>query len=497
MKKRYIIYFILLLGFNFVAQENTTMQLSLKNLIKEGISNNFDIKLQKTAIENSKGKVLRNKGRFDPFFHYSLNTNTGNDPTVSYKDMFDFNTEFVLPTNYGLSLNSGLNLSRTNVINPQSINNSEGVWLGLDLPLFKGLGENNANNANLKASELQYNAEKKDYAYRISQLIKFISESYLVAYSNTNVYNFYKKISEYVEKYKHDIATLVDKDQLPKSQMLRTNAYYNSIKIEMTNAEKSLHNSLYNLNQILGIVRHTDNKTIPTFLDKYPDFDKLNFTNYFQFINTNIDSLIKNRKDYQSLAMNVSATGLEVKGASNDLKEDINLNLQYNYYGLKQNEDWNKLLSAIDGHFPGSSFTLSLSYMLPFQKAVYEGIYISKKSELESQNISLNKFAFDVKNNVKNIISGINDALGMYNNQKENVKLYEQVYYNEYEKFKMGLATQIDVTNSHQDYIKANITYENLKVQIAIDLVNLKYQIGQLPSEPDGINNFDLWKINY
>lgn len=484
-----------LLPFNIFADDNAE-KLSLLSVVKDGLENNFNIRLKKSDIKLLEGKLLTNKGRFNPFINLNLKSNNGNDPTITYSDLYNAETEIVLPTKYGLSLYTGIDFTKETVIEPTHMtNNIAGGFLGLNVPLLK-IGSNNIVNAEYEGSLMRLKAENTAFSHEVTAFIRDAATAYILLYQDASVFRLLKQRLDFIREYKDNIAFMIKNEQIPKSELLRAEAVYNKVQIALTDAEQQLQESYYKMYEIIGLERRLNEQTVPAFAEDYPDFNKMLFDNFSENIITNSDSIIKQRLDYLSLKQKTTGIERELSGAENQMMHDLDFAVAVNYFGYSRGNDFAKLFSTMTGKFPGASVTLSLKYKFPFQNDVNEGIYTQKLSEYETTKIGLEQLKFEVKNQMLITARNLVYYSRLTKDQLANVDLYYQTYLNEFEKFKMALATQIDVLNSMEDYFDEQIKLESYKAAVGINLVVLKYLAGKLPSNSDDIEKFDLWQLN-
>lgn len=492
-----IIILILVLPLMLKAQAEPTKELdkklSLKQVLKAGIENNFSLKLKKSEIRLFEGRAQTSKGRFNPFVNINLKSNNGNDPTITYSDMYNAETEFVLPTKFGVSFYTGFDITKETILEPAKMtNNIAGGFIGFNLPLLK-FGGNYSSGADYDGAMLRLTAESTAFSHQITEFIRDAATSYLVLYQDASIFRLLEKRLRFIKEYRDNIELLIKNEQIPRAEILRADAIYNKVLIGVTDSEKSLQESYYKLFKLLGYERTLEMMRVPVFEDDEPNFNESYFNAFADELLKNSDSLIKNRLDYLSAEQRKSGIKRELEGAANQKHHDLDFGVAVNYFGYSRGNS--EMFSTMTGKFPGPSITLSLKYKFPFQNDSYEGAYIQKLAEFESERIGQEQLAFEVKNLMISSARNLIFYTRLSSAQITNVDLYRKTYLNEHEKFKMGLATQIDVLNSMEDYFDEEIKLENYKTMVGINLVVLKYLAGKLPSDSEKLERFNLWSL--
>lgn len=345
MKKNTIIVIIALAALlpQISDAQNQSKKLSLVSVIKDGLEHNFNIRLKKSDVKLAEGQLRTNKGRFNPFVNLNLKSNNGNDPTITYSDMYNVDAEFVLPTRYGLSLYTGVDITKETVIEPiKMTNNIAGGFFGLNLPLLK-LGKNNIVNAEYEGSELRLEAENTAFSYEVTAFIRDAASAYIELEQNTSIFRLIKKRLDFIKEYRDNIELMIKNEHLPKSEMVRADAIYNKVLISLTDSEQQLNESFQKLYKVLGMERNLSEQTVPLFEDTYPDFKTLNFVDFSKSIVENADTIIKHRLDYISMKQKTEGIARELRGAENQTNHDLDLSFAVNYFGYSRGNDYAKM----------------------------------------------------------------------------------------------------------------------------------------------------------
>jgi len=318
---------------NLSAQDTATITLpSLKEVIEIGLENNYDIKITKKLIDISKGEMRAYDGAFDLLLGTDLNLLPGIQPSVESKDEYGFNLYLYQPTKIGLNFSTGVTyLRETNLdITDSPTENINGVWLQLQMPLLKGLGNNNTDYTNLKISELGVTFQLVNFDYEITVLINNLILAYVKVLYTGKVCTNYQDILTSLNILQNDLQLEADRGLIPKAELLMNSADINLIESRLKSAKSDMTSSYIELMILLG--ENTKAKYIENI--NYPYSILRDQTDSLQlFVNTlvnNRDSITRENLNFVRQTLNQEGAALQLKEAKNGILHDLNLQLKYN-----------------------------------------------------------------------------------------------------------------------------------------------------------------------
>ena len=492
MKNSIIILLFICLNSSLFSEE----VIKLNDLISKGLEHNFNLKISKNRLKINQALVQINEGSFAPYIDFNLASNNGNDPTYDHNDLYQFDFDFVYPTKYGIDFDAGASLNRTSYLDGSGKINNTGIWVGVTIPLLRGLGNNNNTFVNLKSSELEYEAQNYNLLHQHTVLINNIANVYIELANKYNLLSFYIEKTKEIGQYKNDIKTLIDKDEIPAAESLKAESFYNEMLINQNNAEQEFLSSLNDLNVLLGTDYNLNSIRNINFIDAEPDISAKSIEDFSSEIKNNLDQILNNKNDLLSQLKIVESSGIKLKGLENEMSHKLDLGIKFYDYGLNTNKDISEIISAYNEKLPGSSINMTLSYLLPISNNVKEGQYLEQKIDLENQQIQLELLKFTYKQNILKRLKDLSVNNKLLEIQRKNVDLFEKIYNNELLIYKLDQTTQLDVINTQKDYIDQKINYENLKTKLGISLIEIKFMVDMLPTDINELNQFKLWNMN-
>ena len=482
------------------AQDYTTSELpTLKDVIKSGLANNYNIKINKKLVEISVGNMISSGGVFNSSLTSGISAQPGILPSGSSKDNYTFNVGFEKPTKIGIDFSSGLAYMLEKTIGNSSKQIAvNGAWLQMDIPLLKGLGKNNLNYVNYKISKLNVQAKQVNFEYNITNFIKNIIIAYSNVYINKKQYNSYNVIYNNIEQLYSDTKLLVNAKLIPQTDLLNVEAEKHRVKIELQTAKNSLAISYINMLKLMGdntnVVFLSDSLFIPF---EIPELQPLALKSFVQQTLLESDSIAKNALNYQEQVLKQMSAETAVMAAKNDKLNELDLKLKYNYYTEGQGVDFDDSFIIGNSYFPGSSYVISLNYQIPFKNEQAKGNFIVKNEEYKMQNELSEKLLFDIRKAIENAAIMLQNNYDNYLLQKENTKLQKKIYTDQILKFQAKNSTILDVTKTHTDYTTSLEDMYQLELEIVNSLFTLKFLRNQMPKNSSELETFDVFKLDY
>jgi len=485
---------------NILAQDTMISVLpTLKNAIRIGLANNYDIKINQKLVDISKGNLIASRGFFNSSLTSGISAQPGILPSGSSKDNYSFNLGVAKPTKIGINFSSGLayTLEKT-LSNPSKQDAVNGIWLQMNIPLLKGLGTNNLNFVNFKTAKLSVDAEQAGFEYNITKFIKNIIIAYTSVYIFKKLQNSYLSIYNNIEQLEADTRLLVNAKLIPQTDLINVKAEKHRVEIELITSKNSLAISYINLLKLMGDntieTLLFDSIQIPFFI---PDFQPEAVK---EFVNQSIiqsDSIAKNALVYQEQLYKQQSAATDVLAAKNEKLNELALEVKYNYYTAKQGVNFDDSFIINNNSFPGSSYFISLNYQIPFKNEQAEGNFIVKHEEYKMQNELSEKLLFDTKKAIENNAVTLQNRYNNFLLQLENTKLLRKIYQDQIIKFQEKTSTILDVIKTHYDYTTSLENSYQLELEIVDLLFTLKFLRNQMPKNATELETFDVFKIEY
>jgi outer membrane protein TolC len=462
---------------------------TLHGAIETGLKNNYDIKINQQLVEISKGEKQATRGAFDLLLGFDVSTLSGISFSDMTKDPSSMDVYLYLPTQWGVNATTGFSYSRLrDLTNKDQTEIVNGAWFQLDVPIFKGLGKTNKNLINFKIAELNMTASQTNFDYEIMRFIKDVALAYLNVFYKNQAYNSRVLIIKDLEEYKNGIQLKIDNNVVPSAEIMNVNTELAQMKSDLSPSFNEIKNAYLDLLKLLGA--ETTQLKMETFSIPFtfPGIDDKRIKGYINDIITRREDIINQSPAFKKQKLTEESVLHEVKIAEYDKRSDLQLQMKYNYFSALDGGRWNSFWIYPQSTFPGSSYLLTLSYKLPLGNRTARGLYAAKKGEYESQKTASDKLFLEMEKSIEALSNDLSNSLEVLGMQKEITEFRKQIYLNEVLKYDIGNSTQIDVLNSHQNYMEALLTIYVKEYIVIANWLNLKFlcndipqNVGQLP----------------
>jgi outer membrane protein TolC len=482
------------------------IELSLKNYLDLVLGNNYDVTVQKVLVEVQRNAITRAFGIFDPAIFSRFASTRQNTPTTDALQgaatLNQLNQPFNL--NYTQTLQSGTQVLANYTNTKLSTNNSFALFnpafnnnlqFQINQPLLRGRGAYitklpvTVARSRLKAA--QFNAE--------DQIINLLVQAELA----------YWNVVEARENLRVQEQTLTLADTaLKRSQRELELGAISSLEIfqpqaNYANAEIFVTQARYRLAQAEDAVRRQ------VGLDLNPDLRKLPLV-LTEGVSVPADlkldredivrTALSKRPDFKSLQQNLDVDDLNIQSATNALRPDLGLNLNYSTFGRGGTAFQTQNIfgqRTIVGVIPGG-FGDALSQLFGFGFPTYGfgvTLRLPLKDRVASANLAdalVNKKldALRVKSLEQNIRLQVLNAINQVENSKASVDLAkvardlaQKRVDADQKRYELGTTTIFFVLASQNDLATAESNLVRESVNYKRNLLTLYQRTGQLLEE--------------
>ncbi len=199
-----------------------------------------------------------------------------------------------------------------------------------------------------------------------------------------------------------------------------------------------------------------------------------------------IDLALKNNTQYLAQQMNLRAAERAYKVAKNQQLWQLDLGLGVQSGMVTEVEGNRRGLQSI---YNGRNLTetAGLTLKIPVRDLNRRSQLINAKVAVEKEKITLLAMKRALQTSITNLITSIQSQAKRYQLAQKQVKLAEQSYSLEKKKQQAGIATALDVSNTQNQLIQAQIGLMNAKIGYLNQLSDLERLLG---------TTLEHWKIN-
>ena len=488
-----IIFFSLwtVVSLSLHAQETVV---SFQQLLSDGVENNYGIKLESLSLEKSKYTLMKAGGYLNPYFDSEIVYGSGVDPTIDHNGTRHAKTNFVLPTKWGIDFYSGARVERTYLISDKFMFNNAGAWVGVTLPLLRGLGKNSDVNTFIKTSELNKKALEEQLSNEVITYFSDVLIAFLSLKKNEVNAQIAYEAYKAAEKYKEGIYKLTKNDALPRVENNRADALLNQREQQYTNAVLEGLNAYFDAKLLTGVAGTAAIDTLPKVIDNVPNPDTELIKQYITDRREVLDTLIKNTPQYKNISFRIEESKQLLANAKNQKNNPLDLDVRVSKFGMYTNGSYN-LSEALNSNYPGYSVLVTLTHRFPITNRQQRGAYLEQLTEYETTKTYLDQYVFESKLNAKRLLNNLSQMVTLYQQSLKVADIMRQTLHDEQEKFKFDNATQIDVTLSFNNYYDALVSLNTLKYDLYTTFVQVKLLLGELPENKEAINAFSFMEF--
>lgn len=473
------------MGCNVSAAE----KVEFESVLREGMQNNYDIRLQKLAIEKSSSNVLQTQGFTTPYFSFDLTAGEGTDPTVTNEGTAFLEENFVVPTRLGIDFYTGIHVESSENLQPTMNFNNLGVWAGVTMPLLRGLGENSPANTAIQSAEINSEASDQQLSNEIMSYFRDLQTAYLALKHGIDQYDIDAKSLAEAKKHQQGIRKLIAGGALPKVEDNQTTALVIQYEQKLNRTKLSTLNSYYALRQLTGVKDQSILFEMPDAVSNVPEPDLKRVNDLIIKHSSIDDAMIMSTPYYKNASLLSDVEKLQLDKAENQKLNQLDLEVRASWF---QMTDTAHYADAFDSEYPGASALVMLNYTLPVKNVQQEGAYLVQQAEYRSSRLNLDQLLFDTKVQIQQIVMSLQLLASHYERDRELVDVREQAWKNEILKFKLGNSTQLDVIQSFDNYFASSRIFNGRKFRIHDLVIKLKYLIGELPETEKQLNDFSL-----
>ncbi len=468
----------------------------INRVLAEGLEANYNIRIFRRNIDIAKVLVTANRGTFDPVLGLNGQHLFGTSPDLQFADRTGIEFYYSQYLRPGISFNTGANFLRYDGLQQQGQTfNINGVWFELGVPLLRGIGKNNQDNANLYIAQVEYSNSKVKFRSQVMDYIKRVSQSYATLVLRQHLINAYDTIITDLETVYADYRQMSEKGLLPEAELLVIKTAEVQARLKRQQTLIKLNSDYFSFLDLMGKPGSASyiSEINSPMQNLEPGREEVAAYVLHRF--SEMDSIIARSPDYNRFLLAKKVAGIQADAAKNNRLNKLDLKLRYNYYSSRTDIPWSESIILGQTNYPGSSFAVTLNYALPVMNRTLKSTYIARMKSLDIREQELKQFEVERRNEIRNSGFKLIDAVQRYYMQKEIVSLRKRVYENEILKFKHGQSSQIDVLTSNENYVNSLLQLNTVHQEVMTILIEFKYLCNELPSDPSELGEFDLLKF--
>jgi len=491
-----------------VAQPAANTQLSLQDALHFALRQNPNTLLQQQQVTASRGLLLQAQSQFDPVAS-AASTRTRDIRTLRQDEItalqaagiFSVAQQTTDATTHrvgvdktlvnGIAVGTGFSVTAVDDSSARQagipIQTSGRLNFSLKVPLLKNSGTETVG-AQVAASDAELAASLLDLLHTNSQAVLNTTIAYWDVVARRSRLAIAATAEKRAIELVDEMRKLIAADQLPAAEIELVVASRAEKTAARVAAEQALLDAQHALARQLGF-SSAQMSVLPVPGDRLPNYDgrKINVTDQVERL---IRSAIATRADLDANRKRELASQYRLAAARNNLKPQLDFNLNLSYAGLAEGAP----VSAFDRAYytgrVGPSVTSSLSLQWPFANSFARGNLLAQSAVHDADLIRLHDLEAGVASNVAAVAAALQRSVEQLVEGREAVKRYAVTLQNQLTKRRLGSATLLDVLNVEDRLNNALLNEVQLQQGYANAIVQLRFELGYLVHKRD--DSYDI-----
>ena len=469
--------------------------LRLHDVIRHALSANPSLQIQEQEARRNEGQWQTMLGQFDPQLHVSL--------AGSHDHQAQTSTNAFVATDastYSLNLQKQFRSGFTVTPEVQMIRQDQGatggtlnnarVGISLLMPLLRDRGAQ-ANAARERAARHTYEASTADLRHRRAEVVLQATLAYWSYRAAWKTMEAHRESEARARTLMEETKVLIEADERPAADMDQLEANLAAKTAQRIATEQRLFETAQQVGLAMGLP-FEQMKVLGEPIDAFPQVDDSLLTQLARSAPF-IELAQRRRSDLTASQTRERAARTSLYAAQNDQKPRLDLALDMGYTGLESGDELAHYFTPFGRNVGGVNVGLTLSYAVPVRNRTAEGTVMQRASSYQQQQIAARNLDRFVRSGVLVALKALESSIYELKSSEAAVALYRTAVDNEKKKFRMGLATLIDVINVEDRLTEALLRRVAGQQRYAGALVQLRYETGTLA--PPDAPPFDLDRV--
>ncbi len=480
------------------AQQPSDRGLALLDAVQQSLRLNPSTLLQQQQVEANQGIYLQAQGQFDPVRSAAatrgrqfLSLRSDQINQLATTGIVDVRSQLTETTSYrlgldkilmnGIGLGAGFavtsiddNLARLQNIPVQTAGTFS---FRLNAPLLRNSGRETVG-ATVDATEAELSAARLDLNFTNAQTVLNTTLAYWDYVAKQRLLEIAvvteKRLSDLVDETRKLIAA----DQVPAADIQLVLASQAEKIANRVLSEQALIDARRILARQIGLTAEYS-MTLPLPRDDFPRYDGAPLE-FMSRIDKLQEAALAARSDLEALKARVRADGYRLAASRNNLKPQLDFNLNLSYSGLAEGAQPSNIVAPYNTGRVGPSVTASLALLWPYENSAARGVYQSQSAAYEANIIRLRDLQASIGSLVAIVAIGLKNSAELSKVYDEAVRRYEITLQNERTKHRLGTSTLIDVINVEDRLRVALGNQVQVRQNYASAVVQFRFELGQL-----------------
>ncbi|MCP4044607.1 MAG: TolC family protein [Gammaproteobacteria bacterium] len=469
--------------------EDIPVEVDFDSTFAEGLNNNYGIQLRSLELKRGSFLLQEAVGRVTPYIDFDATVGKGVNADITTDGTQVLESNLVFPTRSGISVYIGARGENTDEVNlPDPNYNLEGMgaWVGINMPLLRGFGENSPANTAIRTATLNQAATNESLSNEVMTFVRDFLNAYLALKHETVQYALQQEALKESLKNQQSVAKLIENERLPRVESVRSDTEVLRQQLGLETVELGVFDAYYQLMMLVGVKQDSLLQAVPRLDARVPDPNVNAIENMLHRYALVDDRTLKQTPVYKYAKLLSDEEGVQLEFTRNQRYHQLDLDFRVSQF------DYASISEQFGSTYPGTSGLLTLTYTLPLINDEKKGAYLAQLVEYEMSKAQLDELLFETRVQIQQAVVGLRQLLALYKTLTGLAVGAQDSFEFEKEKFKLGQASQIDVNLSLQEAIAANRNQVTVKFRIYTTIAQLQYLLGELPTSDVQLDDFTL-----
>ncbi|HIJ97281.1 MAG TPA: TolC family protein [Desulfuromonadales bacterium] len=470
------------------ASADTTLRsergLALRDVIRATLAQQATIALGREQFNQSDAAITLTRADFDWTVESSLNHGADYRPTGS-STFYDriltttFDTRLVKKSEYGFSLEPGVQLTRT-MSDTTSDNGGASetttalrVSFNLVVPLLQGSGKTVVT-AREAAARYDYEATRQELLHSISQAVYESIAAYWNYVAAAERLQLAIAAEQRAGSVVANTVSLVNADEVPQAEQINAQANQLEKKISRERAELSVLEARQQLGLLMGITAE-ESSVLPLPTGKLPIVGPVAAQSSREK-QQQIITAAGRRNDLLALMQRLKSAEKLVIAARDTLDPKLDLLSGIGYDGYQSGASLQRSLQTFETRQQYPDWSVGLRFSYPLENSRARGSYAIASSQRMQSSIKIREMQRGIETSLRTILQSMQNVAREIETADQTVESYQKAVSNEREKYLMGESTLFDLLFTQDKLESAQLMRTDTHLNGALLLTRLQFE---------------------
>ncbi|MEK7684848.1 MAG: TolC family protein [Verrucomicrobiota bacterium] len=476
------------------AQPARSQRLGLLEAVRLTLAQDPNIQLQERQIDIAKGALQSARGQFDLTLDTALSRGLTGTPrtelerinsvgrahlTETVRDVTDYRLGLSKQFRSGLTVSPGIEITRSaDNLDEQPALNRANISFVVNVPLLKGLGRE-ATGAAERAARVGHEAAALDLQHVIATRVLNVASAYWNCLGAEKQAAILKASENRAAELVDRVRELVKAGEFPAAELKQVQADQAEKTAARIAGEQRFWQAQQNLALALGLpADKLMTPPVPEETFPRPPAEALPWRFQGQPV---LERSLNRRADYQSALKAQQAAEILLAAARNNVKPQLDLNLEVGYAGLDEGSQFRRFFSSLETrNYAGPNALATLRLNFPLANNAARGLLLQRDAAHQQSLIRSQDLARNISSGILVALNELEQTIEELKKAHEAAGYYREAVENEREKLRIGTSTVIDVITTADRLSNALVNEISAQSRYATSLARVRFETGLL-----------------